>query len=122
MTDTIYRIPQELIDLLEENDFSIYTYDNGDVEISKYSTAGQDWSINIELGNDINDFADNILEAYEGYDPEYEASLWIGDDGHGKNGAPYHIRDIIADMEECEGFIKEIYDIVKEYAESNEEE
>lgn len=122
MTKKLFKIPQNLIDLLEEEDYSIYDDDSGYVEISKYSTAGQDWSTDIALGEDINEFADNIYSAYESYDPEYEASLWIGDDGHGKNGAPYHIKDIIEDMEECEGFIRRLYIIVREYADNNVEE
>ena len=122
MTKTLFKIPQNLIDLLEEEDYSVYDDDSGYVEISKYSTAGQDWSTVIALGEDINEFADNIYSAYESYDPEYEASLWIGDDGHGKNGAPYHIKDIVEDMEECEGFIRRLYIIVKDYADNNVEE
>jgi hypothetical protein len=122
MTKKLFKIPQNLIDLLEEEDYSIYDDDSGYVEISKYSTAGQDWSTDIALGEDINEFADNIYSAYESYDPEYEVSLWIGDDGHGKNGAPYHIKDIVEDMEECEGFIRRLYIIVREYADNNVEE
>lgn len=122
MTKTLFKIPQNLIDLLEEEDYSVYDDDSGYVQISKYSTAGQDWSTDIALGKDINEFADNIYSAYESYDPEYEASLWIGDDGHGKNGAPYHIKDIVEDMEECEGFIRRLYIIVKDYADNNVEE
>lgn len=122
MTKTLFKIPQNLIDLLKEEDYSVYDDDSGYVEISKYSTAGQDWSTDIALGEDINEFADNIYSAYESYDPEYEASFWIGDDGHGKNGAPYHIKDIIDDMEECEGFIRRLYIIVRDYADNNVEE
>ena len=43
-------------------------------------------------------------------DRDYEAYLWIGNDGHGKNGAPYHIKDIVSDMEEAE---KQIHDLLE---------
>ena len=119
MTKTLFKIPQDLIALIEEQDFSIYDDSSGYVEISKYSTAGQDWSTDIELGEDIHDFVNNIWKAYESYDPDYEATLWIGEDGHGKNGAPYHIQDIVADMEECQSFIKELYIITKDYADKH---
>ena len=36
----------------------------------------------------------SVREYYENYDPDEEAYLWIGDDGHGKNGAPYRISDM----------------------------
>ena len=47
----------------------------------------------------------DIKEYYEDFDPDYEAYLWIGEDEHGKKGAPYHIKDIVADMEDAEKMI-----------------
>lgn len=52
---------------------------------------------------------------YESYDPDEETALWIGEDGHGKRGAPYYLRDILETMEECEKEIKKLLDKVKEY-------
>ena len=47
------------------------------------------------------------------YDPDKEASLWIGDDGHGKNGAPYHLSDILADMRDAKQMIYDLSDAMK---------
>ena len=44
---------------------------------------------------------------------DYEAYLWIGNDGHGKNGAPYYIKDIVTDMEEAEKMIETLYETLK---------
>lgn len=39
------------------------------------------------------------LENYlNNFDVDYETSIWIGKDGHGINGAPYHIKDILEEM------------------------
>nr|WP_302693899.1 hypothetical protein [uncultured Prevotella sp.] len=39
------------------------------------------------------------LENYlKNFDVDYETSIWIGKDGHGKNGAPYHIKNILDEM------------------------
>lgn len=39
------------------------------------------------------------IESYlKNFDVDYETSIWIGEDGHGKNGAPYHIKDILDEM------------------------
>lgn len=39
------------------------------------------------------------LENYlKNFDVDYETSIWIGKDGHGTNGAPYHIKDILDEM------------------------
>lgn len=39
------------------------------------------------------------LENYlKNFDVDYKTSIWIGKDGHGINGAPYHIKDILEEM------------------------
>ena len=83
-----------------------------DFEFEKYSSMGLDFGFNVECKDACMDcLVDAIEEYYEGYDPDYEAYLWIGDDGHGKNGAPYHIKDIVEEMEECEKNISELMTI-----------
>lgn len=69
-------------------------------EFQQYTKMGQDFNFcTVMKGNDINSLIENIEEYYEGFDPDYEAYLWIGTDGHGKNGAPYHIEDIVSEVE-----------------------
>ena len=74
-------------------------------EFSQYTPAGQDFDFCAEMKD--------IEQYYEGYDPDYEAYLWIGTDGHGKNGAPYHIKDIVSDMEAAEAMINTLYETLK---------
>lgn len=75
-------------------------------EFYKFTPAGQDFGFSASMkGNSIDSLADDIEEYYEGFDPDYEASLWIGQDGHGRRGAPYHIKDIILDMEKAEEMV-----------------
>lgn len=64
-------------------------------------------------GNDPDSLLTEIERYYEAFDPDYEASLWIGDDGHGKNGAPYHIADIVSDMKAAETMIDTLYEALK---------
>ena len=80
-------------------------------DFQRYTMAGQDFSFSAEMtGNDPDSLVDEIKAYYEDFDPDYEASLWIGTDGHGKNGAPYHIKDIVNDMEDAEAAIKTLYE------------
>lgn len=61
-------------------------------EFSQYTTFGQDLNITCYLKDgDPDTLVTDVHDYWEGYDPDYEAYLWIGEDGHGKNGAPYHI-------------------------------
>ena len=63
--------------------------------------------------DDFDNFLHELEQYYESFDPDYEAYLWIGSDGHGKNGAPYHIKDIVSDMEEAEKTIEKLYETLK---------
>lgn len=83
-------------------------------EFSQYTPAGQDFNFSVEMkGNDPDSLLDDIERYYEAFDPDYEASLWIGDDGHGRNGAPYHIKDIVRYMEAAEEMIDTLYQALK---------
>ena len=48
-------------------------------EFQQYTKMGQDFNFcAVMKGNDINSLIENIEEYYEGFDPDYEAYLWIG--------------------------------------------
>lgn len=55
------------------------------------------------------------MEAYyDSYDPYEEAALWIGEDGHGRNGAPHDLADILDDMKECKENVKKLIDLLNQ--------
>ena len=58
---------------------------------------------------------DDFVALADGFDPDYEASLWIGPDGHGANGAPYHIRDILDDMDAVQSAYNELADAFRPF-------
>ena len=84
-------------------------------EFYKFTPAGQNFGFSAPMkGNCIDSLADDIEDYYEGFDPDYEASLWIGKDGHGLRGAPYHIMDIVADMEKAEEMVYGLLEAIRE--------
>lgn len=90
-------------------------------EFSQYTPAGRDFNFCVEMKDDDPDsLLDDIERYYEALDPDYEASLWIGDDGHGKRGAPYHIKDIVSDMEAAEKMIDTLLEALKKALEKND--
>lgn len=109
---------QELIDriieIAESQGFSVSTdIQENKVEFtfSQYTDYGQDFSFWVTMkDNDINTLIEEVDNYYEGYDPDEEAILWVGPDGHGKNGAPYRLADVVKDMEQCEQMIKDLLD------------
>lgn len=77
-------------------------------DIQKCSPAGQDCHFTLDMEKDNPSSAAKALEeVYENYDPEEETMLWVGPDGHGKNGAPYHLSEVLKDMEAVENHLKE---------------
>ena len=84
-------------------------------EFSQSTKAGQDFNFSAEMKDgDPDSLIKSVREYYEGFDPDEEAYLWIGEDGHGRNGAPYHIRDIVADMEDAESMVLDLLAALEE--------
>lgn len=72
------------------------------IEFEKHTVFGNYdfvFSVTIE-GDDIGELVAEIDKYYKDFDPEEEASMWIVD-GHGANGAPYSLKDIIKSMTEA---------------------
>lgn len=61
-----------------------------------------------ELCARVSDFAHN-------FDADYETYIWLGPDGHGQNGAPYHIRDILDEMESYDDELRRLWLAFDEY-------
>lgn len=106
---------QRIKDIAREKGWSVSIEEKGQsnvlFEFQCFTKYGQDFLFNADMqGEDVGTLIAGVKEYYEGFDPDYEAYLWIGNDGHGKNGAPYHIKDIVADMEDAE---EQIYELLQ---------
>lgn len=111
-------LSKKLTGMIEKADYSIDYEDGNIIDFGKYSSAGQDFHFSVDTENNLDYFLHNILERYMDFDVSYEASLWLDETGHGKNGAPYEMNDVYADMEECQQFIMDLYNIVDKYIKS----
>lgn len=105
--------------IAEDDDWNVRnydkTFDSVNLEFGKYSSRGQDFtfSINCNTGA-IDEFIEAIENYYHGYDPSEETSIWLDSDGHGKNGAPHDLEDILEDMKECK---ENIWSLLERYKE-----
>lgn len=121
MTDEMRQTLDEIIKVAEDNGWRVDTNEqsNGDIELTfyQYSPAGQDFSFYITLDKDdnIRDCAQAVYEYYEAYEPEAETMLWLDSEGHGKNGAPYHMKDLLEDMEACEKMLEDLSIALENY-------
>lgn len=84
-------------------------------EFSKHTPAGQDFSFSATMrDNSLESLVADMVEYYEGFDVDSEAYLWLDSNGHGKNGAPYRMKDMVEDMEEAEKMIDRLLDAIME--------
>ena len=88
-------------DAAERCEFSCTGGSNDDYFcFSKYSPEGQDFSIELEAKT-LDKLKEKLREYVYNYDPSEEAYFWLDNFGHGKNGAPYDMKDVYEDMEWC---------------------
>ena len=93
---------------------------NGDTivcEFQNYSPDGQDFSFNVWTDDDGSSLAHDIFEYYDDFDISSEAYLWLDDEGHGINGAPYDMTDVYEDMKACKDMVEELYVYVEKMKE-----
>jgi hypothetical protein len=100
---------KSLLTKIEELGWSIQEEGHNEYRISKYSPCGQDFGISIE-GDSDQDLINNIYQRYEDFDVSEETYIWLDSTGHGRKGAPYHMRDVLEDMEHCEKMILDLYE------------
>ena len=115
------KLIDRITDIAEEDGWSVHIDEHEDREnvieftFGKYTDCGQDFSFSVDMRDgDIDKLIESIDAYHECYDPDEEAMLWLGPDGHGKNGAPYRMTDVVKDMEQCETFIGELLELLIE--------
>lgn len=99
----------QVVEVVESLGWTINEVEENRFELSKFSPSGQDFNFLIE-GEDIQELVDNSYERYDNFDVSSETYLWLDDDGHGQNGAPYDMKDLYEDMEACKEMILEVHD------------
>lgn len=97
-----------LFEKIEELGWGVEAEEGNEYRISKYSPAGKDFGIFIE-GEEVEQLTDSIYGAWDDFDVSEETYLWLDNTGHGTNGVPYKMRDVLNDMEECKRMLLELY-------------
>lgn len=80
----------------------------------KFTPAGQDFSFTATMqDDDFNSLIEDVENFYNAYAPDEEAYIWLDHSGHGRNGAPYHMRDVLNDMEAAEIMVGELLEALQ---------
>ena len=91
--------------------------DGTTVLLETWSPEGQDvfFEAQLEDPESCEEFLEALKEHAANYDPDEEAALWLGSDGHGKNGAPYRMSDLLEDMQWAEKFFTDVARFAQKY-------
>lgn len=92
----------------KERDITFFTF-------SQFTPKGQDFAFEVEMkGTDLSSLVQSMSNYYEGFDVDAEAYLWLDSNGHGKNGAPYRMRDVLDEMEAGKRMVEQLFDAMEE--------
>ena len=94
-----------------------YESDGTTVLLENWSPAGQDVVFETKLKDpdSCEEFLEALKEHAASFDTDEEAALWLGSDGHGKNGAPYRMSDLLEDMQWAEKFFTDVARYAQKY-------
>lgn len=99
---------KKIIDVAESLDWTVNVDDN-ELEFQKMSDEGQDFNFAV-TGETTEKIISEIREYHDNFDCSEETYLWLDASGHGKNGAPYDMKDVYEDMEQCNEMVEELYE------------
>lgn len=106
------KLEQKYLDVLEKHDWAVSSYtDDGRVEIEKYSPAGEDFSICVEVKN----FPDAVAEYAADFDIDEHIAMWIEAKQHGTSGVP-SARELVHDAEDIDKMLQELAAALTEVA------
>lgn len=109
---------EQIISIAEQEEWTPIVYRQEGVyyaELSIRTPAGEDFCITVDFTpGTAKGFTEALDKYVENFDVDEETYIWLGADGHGCNGAPYHIKDILQDKEWSLNKMKALSEKVKQ--------
>ena len=108
------KLRKELMEAIENAEWAM-TEDESYYTFEIFSPAGQDFIFDIDKNEAVNleTLSSAIYDYYNCFDVDEATYLWLDETGHGRNGAPYNMEDVLEDMKWCENKIYELFIIVQ---------
>lgn len=113
------ELKERITEIANDNDWKAIFYEQGgkeNIEFEGFTPVGQNLIVNIwdSHFDTLADVEDALWHYAEDFDPDEEAYMWLGPDGHGMNGAPYHMADVLEDMVDAKQMIYDLSDAFHE--------
>ena len=88
----------------------------------QFTPQGQDFYFDARMqADDLDTFIHSMTEYIDAFDVDEETYLWLDSDGHGKNGAPYRMRDVLDDMEAAERMMNDLLETIIQWSKQHDE-
>lgn len=106
------KLKKKYLDVLEKHDWAVSSYtDDGRVELEKYSPAGEDFIVCLEVEN----FPEAVSEYAAGFDIDEHIEMWIEAKKNGTRGVP-SARELVHDAEDIDKMLQELAAALAEVA------
>ncbi len=89
-------------EICESLDWSVTSDGDGNIELEKYSPAGEDFILCVTEEN----FVENVKEYAAHFNADEHAEMWISK--RGKGGVPSSIREILEDAQAIDDMLREL--------------
>lgn len=89
-------------EICENLDWDVYTDSSENIELRKFSPAGENFSIYVGAEN----FVENVKKYAASFDADEHAEMWISK--RGKGGVPFSIREILEDAQAIDDMLREL--------------
>lgn len=104
------ELEQKYLDVLDKLDWDVTDYtDDGRVELEKYSPAGEDFLVLVE----VEDFPAKVDEYAYDFDIDEHIEMWIEARRNGVSGVP-STRELVKDAEDIQDMLNELADALNE--------
>lgn len=92
------------------------TMDEDRVCFSIYSPTGRYFDFDVATSDveDIETLSQAVRQYYEDFDVSYETYIWLDNRGHGANGAPYEMEDVLNDTKWIDDALEQLSDALLE--------
>lgn len=104
------ELKEKHLDVIEKHDWTVCDYTgDGRVELEKYSPAGEDFTICLNVEN----FPEAVAEYAADFDVDDHIEMWIEARCNGVGGVP-STRELVADAEAIAEMLQELADALAE--------
>lgn len=108
------ELEEKYIEILEKLGWAVSAYvADGRVELEKYSPAGEDFIMCVEIEN----FPAAVMEYYQDFDVDEHIEMWVEARRNGTSGIP-SVRRLAIDAEAIDEMLKELAYALKEVQEN----